>query len=65
MKNTAIIFVLAVITTMLLGRAPDIEWARCYGGSSEERAISVIQAEDGNFIVAGYSRSTNGSFHLN
>ena len=37
-----------------------IEWERSFGGTSEDRATSIEQTGDGGYIVAGYSRSSNG-----
>ncbi|MDB5251612.1 MAG: type sorting protein [Flaviaesturariibacter sp.] len=36
------------------------EWSRCYGGGDAEGFSSVLQAPDGNFIVAGEARSNSG-----
>jgi uncharacterized protein YegL len=35
----------------------EIEWQKCYGGSSYDEATSIIQAKDGNYIVAGSTNS--------
>ncbi len=37
-----------------------IEWKKSYGGSGDDVALSVIQAYDHGYVVAGYSNSTNG-----
>ena len=39
---------------------PTIQWAKCFGGSGEDRANSIQQTSDGGYIVAGSSTSTNG-----
>ncbi|EJL72108.1 T9SS type A sorting domain-containing protein [Chryseobacterium populi] len=37
-----------------------IQWQKCLGGSSVERAYSVRQTADGGYIVAGSTESNNG-----
>src|SRR5690606_9169211 len=37
-----------------------IEWQKSHGGSSEDGAYSIQQTEDGGYIVAGISNSTDG-----
>lgn len=43
----------------------DIIWSKSYGGSASERAQSIMQTPEGNFIAGGYSRSGNGDVHGN
>ncbi|MCB0458127.1 MAG: hypothetical protein KDC91_10320, partial [Flavobacteriaceae bacterium] len=38
----------------------EIEWIKTYGGSNIDQAIAVVEANDGNYIVAGSTRSTDG-----
>ncbi|MBN8643357.1 MAG: T9SS type A sorting domain-containing protein [Flavobacteriales bacterium] len=38
----------------------DILWQKCYGGSLHDYSTSVIETSDGNFIVNGYTNSTDG-----
>lgn len=38
----------------------DIEWEKVYGGNKEDIANSIIQTNDGGFLVAGHSFSNNG-----
>ncbi|MCF8296568.1 MAG: T9SS type A sorting domain-containing protein [Saprospiraceae bacterium] len=35
----------------------NIQWQKVYGGSGEERAISIIKMKNGNYIIGGYSDS--------
>ena len=37
-----------------------IQWSKCYGGSGQDYAASIIQTYDGGYAVAGYTYSTNG-----
>ena len=36
----------------------NLEWERRYGGDAEERIWSMVEAEDGNFVLGGISRSS-------
>ena len=38
----------------------EIEWEKNYGGTSDDQAKSIIQTNDGGYIVAGVSSSVNG-----
>jgi hypothetical protein len=37
-----------------------IEWQKTYGGSGSEEACSIKQTQDGDYIVAGVTNSTDG-----
>ncbi len=39
---------------------PSIQWSKCFGGSDNDRAHDVLQTEDGGFLIAGETISTNG-----
>ena len=41
----------------------NIEWQKSYGGSSIDMAYSIIQTQDGNYVIAGKSTSTNGDIN--
>lgn len=41
------------------------EWQKTYGGSSDEEPTAIAVATDGGYIVAGYTRSTNGDITNN
>lgn len=43
----------------------DVEWEKCYGGSSYEFARSIIQTTDGGYAVAGYTYSNDGDVNGN
>jgi len=36
-------------------------WQRCLGGSRTDNAMSIQQAADGGYVVAGYTNSDNGN----
>ena len=37
----------------------NLEWRRYYGGTNNDRAHSVVRSEDGGFVMAGFSESTD------
>lgn len=37
----------------------DFQWFRYFGGTQNDRVNDVVQANDGGFVMAGYSESTN------
>jgi Secretion system C-terminal sorting domain len=43
-----------------LGLSGNIEWQKCLGGAAFDCANSVLQTSDGDFVVAGHSRSSDG-----
>ena len=38
----------------------DLQWQKCLGGSDNDWTESIIQTQDGNYVVAGYSLSRDG-----
>jgi len=44
---------------------PAIEWQKALGGSDEDIAQSIQQTQDGEYIVAGASKSDNGDVTVN
>ena len=39
----------------------NIQWQRSYGGSGDDYATAIIKANDGGYVIAGYSASNNGN----
>jgi hypothetical protein len=37
---------------------------KTYGGSSEDYAASIVQTDDGGYLVIGHSRSTDGGGYI-
>ncbi|NNK39531.1 MAG: hypothetical protein HKP45_02630 [Winogradskyella sp.] len=37
----------------------NVEWQRYFGGSSNDRAYGAVQANDGGYVVTGYTESTD------
>ncbi|MEZ4875384.1 MAG: hypothetical protein R2793_08030 [Flavobacteriaceae bacterium] len=42
------------------GFAGEIDWIKTFGGSDLDQAIAIVEANDGNFIVAASTRSIDG-----
>ncbi|MEO8147424.1 MAG: T9SS type A sorting domain-containing protein [Bacteroidia bacterium] len=40
-------------------------WSRCYGGTSDEGGRTAIETNDSNYLIAGYTRSSNGDMTAN
>ncbi|MGV6828801.1 MAG: hypothetical protein ACWA45_05325 [Flavobacteriales bacterium] len=38
----------------------ELDWVKTFGGSGEDEAIDMIQANDGNYVIVGSSNSTDG-----
>lgn len=38
----------------------NIDWIKTFGGSQEDNALSVVMANDGGYVFAGYSQSVDG-----
>jgi hypothetical protein len=43
-----------------LDKNGNLEWEKTYGGSEDDEAKSIQQTQDGGYIVAGYTESTDG-----
>ena len=40
--------------------AGEIEYVKTFGGSDEDDAISLVQANDGGYVILGTTKSTDG-----
>ena len=40
--------------------AAELEWTKTYGGSGDDRGHSLIQMDDGGYMLLGYSQSADG-----
>lgn len=38
----------------------EVDWIKTFGGSSEDDAISIVQANDGDYVILGVTNSTDG-----
>jgi hypothetical protein len=63
MKYTVLLFLFSA--SLFSQTAPNIEWAKCFGGPSNEVLTKVLQTADGGFIMAGSTFSTNGDITNN
>ena len=72
MKYKRIIFIsllLSLIGLMCLfvfaekEEVPILTWDKTYGGSGEDRALSLIQTTDGGYVVAGRTYSKGAGAH--
>ncbi|WP_157199963.1 PKD domain-containing protein [Methanogenium cariaci] len=45
---------------MKLGSDGTVEWQNCFGGSSLEQLMDVVQVGDGGYVAVGYTRSNDG-----
>ena len=46
---------------IVFSQSPAIQWQKCLGGSSDDRASDVLINADGTFVVVGSSRSNDGN----
>lgn len=54
-----------LIAHLLFAQAPTVEWAKCFGGSSDDRAYASIQTSDGGYLICGYTHSSDGDVTQN
>jgi hypothetical protein len=52
-----LVIILFICNYFSNGQAPSIQWAKCYGGPYDEEANSILQTDDGGYIIAGYANS--------
>lgn len=60
MKNTPLILIIFLLNVNCFSQAPLIEWQKSFGGTLDETATSIKQTNDGGYIVAGKTNSTDG-----
>ena len=60
MKLKIILFLLFFINVYCNAQSPIIEWQKSFGGTNDDVANCIQQTNDGGYIIAGYSASTNG-----
>lgn len=42
-----------------------LEWEKTYGGSGDDRGNAILESSDGNYVLLGYSSSSDGDVSLN
>lgn len=61
-----IVFVLLLhFTTQIWSQAPEIEWEKCFGGSSTEYPYTIKTTSDNGYIIAGWTFSNDGDITEN
>ena len=60
MKKNCFLLCLLAINSVAYSQAPAIEWQKCFGGSWDDGAYSLIQTPDNGFILVGSSESNDG-----
>lgn len=51
------VFIFSILVSL---SQPSIAWQKCLGGSHSELANTILQTNDGGYILAGYSGSSDG-----
>ena len=62
-------FFALVLVSAVLAQAPDTLWTRVYGGTADDWSYDIVQADDGNYVLAGSTKSfganpTTGNAHI-
>lgn len=58
-------FIFLILSISLTAQIPQINWQKTYGGSYYDKAESIIELNDGGYIVAGNSQSSNIDLSFN
>lgn len=64
-QGILIYLLIQFIISSSVGQSPTILWQKSLGGSFYDKATSVIELEDGGYIVAGHSQSSNFDLSMN
>ncbi len=59
-KSVTLFYLFTAISFFIRAQAPEIQWAKCVGGSSWEEAYAVVQSPDSGFVVVGLRSSFDG-----
>lgn len=57
MKAIRLTFLFMFISTIVSAQAPTIEWEKCFGGTSNDFGLDIIQTSDHGYIIAGITGS--------
>ncbi|GAA4275307.1 hypothetical protein [Aquimarina mytili] len=44
----------------VVGTDDQIDWVKTFGGTNEDNALSLVEASDGGYVLAGYTQSIDG-----
>lgn len=58
-KKILVFFLFFLLNVIVFAQA-DIQWQKCFGGSDSDEAYSIVQSIDGDYVIAGYTRSNDG-----
>lgn len=61
MKNLILTICLLLIVFQAISQAPVIDWQSTLGGTDYDTGTSIVQTNDGGYIMAGAVRSSNGT----
>ncbi|MDZ7743367.1 MAG: hypothetical protein U5Q03_16920 [Bacteroidota bacterium] len=64
MKNTIILLILSIQAILTQAQVFDITWQNCFGGTYQDEAYDIIQAEDG-YLIIGATQSIDGDVSYN
>jgi hypothetical protein len=56
-KNLLVSFIFLSISNFVFSQAPGREWDKTYGGNSYDEGRTIVQTNNGEFLVGGYSAS--------
>ena len=59
MKSTILISIFYFCVISCFAQQPTIQWQKTYGGSFYDKAVSVVETEDGGYFIGGHSQSDN------
>ncbi len=60
MIKTLLYFPFIFSFALVCGQAPAVEWQKTYGGSESDTGNTILQTDDGGYIVSGMTYSING-----
>ncbi len=65
MKTFLLLIYSTAIYFSTTAQTPNILWQQSYGGSLYDKGSSIIETQDGGFVVAGHSQSSNNDLSFN
>jgi len=64
-KPILLAFLFFMIANVLHAQGPAVEWQKLYGGGEGDYAQFIERTNDGGYIIAGYTSSSQGDITLN